>query len=528
MEIFNECLNRLNLLKIKPNPNNKKIKIAIYRNHSFEMVGSVLNAFLDFSSLGAEFIYSDYDDSLSFTNVPYDVDLFIIWLDVTRYNNINIKMWIKDRICALKSITNKKIILYSTDEIDFSDINIPDTLIINSNKIKDFLGKYYLDIEKEKYSGTRYSNKTCLYIARELGLIYIPSLLLPKLKAIVLDLDNTLYDGVLGEDGIYGIKPFYELQNYLKHLKDNGILLAILSKNEFQDVKKMFELRDDLPLKISDFSTIEANWNSKSDNILKIVKTLNIGMDSILYIDDNIGELESVKFNFPMIKIIEAKSSKITLNTLKFYPCLFNFNKTEEDNLRTKDIQANIERSQMTNNLSTDEYFKKLEITLTYDLEPKNSIDRIVELLNKTNQFIFNYARYNLSQINEIFNSKNSCVITVSMSDKLSNSGIIGILIGHKENNICLIDELTVSCRALGRNIEDILISNLLYFACTKLSLSKISLKYKKGDRNAPALNWLSKFANQEIDSEFGSIFFEKITPLVNDYINIEVKKGVF
>ena len=294
MEIFNEELNRLKLLSIKTDENNRKIKIAVHRNHSFEMVATVLNAFLDFSHITAEFLYSDYDDSLNFTEIAKDADLNIIWLDLKRYNNVNIKTWLKERIIYLKNFSNSKILVYTTGEENLSDVKIPDVLIADSNNIQAFLKENYLDIAKEKYSGTRYSNKTCLYIARELGLIYIPSLLCPHLKAIILDLDNTLYNGVLGEDGIDGIKPHYELLSYLKTLKEKGFFLAVVSKNEYKDVENLFKTRNDLKLKLEDFSDIQANWNSKSENILNVAKNLNIGLDSMVFVDDNIGELEAI------------------------------------------------------------------------------------------------------------------------------------------------------------------------------------------------------------------------------------------
>lgn len=526
MEIFNETLNRLKLLSQKQFENNKIIKIAIHRNHSFEMIATVLNSFLNFSKLKAEFLYSDYDDSLNFTEIAKNADLNIIWLDLERYKNINIKEWLKERILTLKTVSNGKIIVYTTGEIDLSDINISDVIIADSNNVKEHLQDSFLDLAKQEYSGTRYSNKTCLYIARELGLIYIPAFFIPNIKAIVLDLDNTLYEGVLGEDGINGIKPFYELQKHLKKLKEQGLFLAIVSKNEYIDVENMLKTKKDLPLKFADFSDIQANWNSKSENIAKIAKNLNIGIDSMLYIDDNIGELESVKLNYPLIKTIEAGSEPHTLNTLKYYPGLYKSTATNEDKIRTKDVQANRERENLINTLTQDEYFKRLEISLTYNLNPENELKRVTELINKTNQFIFNYARYSATEIEKIYNDKNSCIITAAMKDKLSDSGIIGILIAHKQGNTAIIDELTVSCRALGRNIENILIENLFNFANKQLATDNTCLQYKKGERNAPALSWLTNYSGQQLEDN-GKILIQKNKPQENKFIKLIIKNEI-
>jgi FkbH-like protein len=492
--LFKQDLKRFELLSVPLKSDNRLIKIAVHRNHSFEMAASVLNTFLDFSNLQAEFSYSDYDDSLNFSEVKKDVDINLIWLDVSRYKNISVKEWLAERISYLKSISNAKILLYHTGEVDLSSLNIADVLIVDMNNIKLQLGEQIFDLAKEEYSGTRLSNKASLHIAREIGLKYIPALLITPLKAIVLDLDNTLYEGVLGEDGINGIKPFIELQKHLKELKEQGFLLAIASKNEEIDVKMLFENRKDFPLSFENFSAYEINWESKAENINKIAKKLNIGIDSMLFIDDNIGEVEQVRTFYPQIKIVEAVSSEIVLDTLKYYPGLFKSNLSNEDKIRTEDIKANKQREFLSKTLSEDEYLKKLEIKLTYEINPICHLKRITELLNKTNQFIMSYARYNETQIEEFLQNPDYCVLTISMSDKLSDSGIIAILISHKDKGNLFIDELVVSCRALGRNIEDCMIKKALMFTNETLRLNgKSMLSYKKGERNKPALSWIEK-----------------------------------
>jgi len=491
--LFKQDLKRFELLSMPLKSDNKLIKIAVHRNHSFEMVASVLNTFLDFSNIKAEFFYSDYDDSLNFTGTENNVDINLIWLDISHYKNINVKEWLIERISFLKSVSSAKILLYHTGEVDLSSINIADVLFVDINNIKQQLGEQTFDLAKEEYSGTRLSNKASLHIAREIGR-YIPALLTTPLKAIVLDLDNTLYEGVLGEDGINGIKPFVELQKYLKGLKEQGFLLAIASKNEEIDVRTLFENRKDFPLSFDDFSAYEINWDSKAENINKIAKKLNIGINSMLFIDDNIGEVEQVRTFHPQIKIIEATSSEVVVNTLKYYPGLYKTNLSNEDEIRTNDIKANQQRESLSKTLSEEEYLKKLKIKLTYEINPICHLKRITELLNKTNQFIMSYARYNETQVEKFLQNSDYCIVTISMSDKLSDSGIIAILISHKENENLFIDELVISCRALGRNIEDCMIKKALMFTNETLRLKrKIMLLYKKGERNKPALSWIEK-----------------------------------
>ncbi len=515
--LFAENLKRLDLLSGKANPDNKSLKISVYRNHSFELLASVLNAFLNFSNYTAEFSIGAYDDSLSFADVDDTADINLIWLDISRYKTLDIAGWVKERILALKKISKAKILFYHTGEVDLSQIDIADVIIADLSELKIELGDAIFDLAKQELSGTRLSNKACLYIAREIGLRYIPALLKPALKALVLDLDNTLYSGVLGEDGANGVKPFMALQKYLKALKDKGFFLAIASKNEFEDAKELFEIRTDFPLKWEDFSAFQINWDAKPQNIEKISKTLNIGLDSILFLDDNIGELEKVRLTLPSVKVVEALSETISLNTLKYYPCLYKSKTSLEDNLRTDDIKANQERQSLQNSLSEEEYFKNLGIKLTYEVNPQDKVKRISELLNKTNQFIFSYQRYTESQVEELLNNKSYCTLAISMSDKLSDSGIIAILVAHTNTDELQIDELVVSCRALGRNIENKMIFTGVNFMLKKFGLSKALLAYKKGDRNAPALRWLEANTPQNLQDSGNA--------QLNSYANETAKK---
>ena len=155
--------------------------------------------------------------------------------------------------------------------------------------------------------------------------------------------------------------------------------------------------------------------------------------------------------------------------------------------------------------MALDYYAKKNDLFIKIDvsLNDKDNIERIVELLNKTNQFILSYRRYNETEVIKLLNSKDSCIITAKMSDKLSDSGVIAILIAKKQNNDLFIDELTFSCRALGRNIEDIVISKMFLMAKEFLNTSNNALiDYKKGPRNLPALTWLENYTKEELKEE--------------------------
>ncbi len=191
------------------------------------------------------------------------------------------------------------------------------------------------------------------------------------------------------------------------------------------------------------------------------------------------------------------------MQTLNLYPGFLKTKITQEDILRSKDIKANRERNELIKTLSKEEYFKKLGIKIELSLNDKNHIERITELLNKTNQFILSYKRYNIADVEKFFYSDNACIVTASMCDKLSDSGIIAILICKKENENLLIDELTFSCRALGRNIENIVISKMIQISKDYLkTTNNVLINYKKGPRNTPALTWLESFADEKVQQE--------------------------
>lgn len=498
-------------------------KISVYRNHSFEMVEHTIKPYLDYADIKAEFIYSDYDDSLTFLNLDISSDLLILWVDFSRYNTNNMEDFIHQRIEYLKTIYKKTILFVPFESnIQYSDNQV---VTYSLEKIKQFLGEKYTDERLEAYSGTKMSPSALLMVSKDLGLNYIPSLLKTTLKGIVVDLDNTLYKGVLGEDGIQNLiltPSHIALQEKLKTLSQQGFFLCIASKNEQKDVFEMFNERKDFPLQLNDFTKICANWNSKASSITTITEYLNINEDSLIFIDDNLGELVSVKNEHPNIHLIHAdENAQKTLDVLSNYPRLLKFNIAKEDAIRKSDTQANETRSKLFKTLSKEDYLKDLQLQLTFTINDKNNINRISELSNKTNQFIFNYARYSVSEVENLISSKNSCVVTVSLKDRLSDSGIIGVVAVRKNNQGCLLEECFVSCRALGRGLDEVIVLGAISFALKKLDSKKLKILIQKGERNAPALNFANKFLGNFIKdySDFNYKIDEK-------YLTININKG--
>ena len=521
--IFESSLNRGKLLSYSSTSANlRKFKINVYRNHSFELIENTLKPFFDYAGISAEFIYSDYDDSLSFLNVDQSSDLLILWIDATRYQNIDFNIFINDRIEYLTKIYSKKILI-----IPFEGnlhINNNSVVIYNLDKIKNVLGDNYLDIRLEKFSGTKLSAKALIEISRDLGLNYIPSILLPNIKALVFDLDNTLYKGVLGEDKVEGIEltPSHKLlQEYIVELSKQGFFICLASKNEEQDVIEMFKIRKDFPLQLQHITKYYISWEEKSKAVNEIIKFLNIGIDSVLFIDDNMGEIISMLNIHPNIKYILAKNeANTTLNILKNYPGMLKLSIKDEDKIRSKDTQANEQRQFLQKTLSKEDYIKSLNIKLTYSINNRNQIQRIAELANKTNQFICSYKRYSETEVEAIMNDKDYMIIATKLEDKLSNSGIIGVCVFKDKKEYLEMEECFISCRALGRGIDDSIVFYPIQLALNRFNRSELKINFIKGERNKPAENFLTEHLadfintnakfNKNINQDLISIIIEE------------------
>lgn len=507
----------LSLSKTLDFAHTQHFRFNIHRNHAFEPIQSVITPFLHYANIRAEYIYSDYDDSLNFANSGADLE--IIFLDLHRYKlqGENLESFLLDRALALRALSNAPILLLTLDSKNTNMQYLESTHLNPKNLAQNNIftlslnalyaqyckltqsSKPILDEIKESITGTKLSNTACLALAQILGLRYIPSILLPNLKAIVLDLDNTLYQGVLGEDPWESLllTPAHKaLQEQILAYKKQGYLLAIASKNEEQDAREMFDFRSDFPLRWSDFDYTLVNWQSKAQSLAQIAQHFNIGLDSMLFIDDNIAEIESTRHTGA--QQIHAQNAEYALLSFYLFPRLYKFQTNKEDSLRSADISANTQR-QSLQVLSDEEYFSNLSIELDFRVNHANDAQRIYELMNKTNQFIANYTRPTPAKVQEWLEDPRHCVITISMRDRLSDSGIIGIVVGSYENDALHIQDICISCRALGRRLESTLLlySFILCAEYLQLPNAQSALVYfQKGDRNAPFLSTLQNLLN--------------------------------
>jgi FkbH-like protein len=291
-------------------------------------------------------------------------------------------------------------------------------------------------------------------------------------KCLVLDLDNTMWGGILGEDGITGIKLgntypgscFVDFQKQLKEAKKNGVLLAICSKNNEDDVWEAFENHPDMILKKDDFVSFRINWNNKAANIREIAAELNIGIDSIVFIDDNpverglVGEIEPdvILADFP------EKSYEMADSFQGVYNKYFRLYKlTKEDTVKTEQYKANSARLEKSKVMSINDYLLSLNTVIKIDKADTFNIPRIAQLTQKTNQFNLTTKRYSEPEIVEI-NSSNNLIFCASVSDKFGDNGITAAGIILTRDSEAEIDSYMLSCRILGREVEFAIIKTVL------------------------------------------------------------------
>lgn len=309
-------------------------------------------------------------------------------------------------------------------------------------------------------------------------------------KLVILDLDDTLWGGIVGE-GVENIRigqdggegEYYTyFQEYIKTLSQNGIVLAINSKNDIENAKQGIS-HPHSKLLINDFSTIKSNWERKDENINKILQSLNISQDHTVFIDDNPIEREIVSKAFPNIKIINFNKFD-QLNLLDSNNLFEVYLQSKEDKNRNKYYQENNERVSFSNKFQDyDDFLRELKMDAKIETFNKINLNRTVQLINKTNQFNINGIRQTQESVTNFMNSHEYITLQGQLADLYGDNGITAIIIAKINKNSLEIIQFLMSCRVIGRNFEyammDVLISEAI-----KHKLKKIIGIYKKTNKN--------------------------------------------
>jgi FkbH-like protein len=285
-------------------------------------------------------------------------------------------------------------------------------------------------------------------------------------KCLVLDLDNTLWGGVIGDDGLAGIEigqgsavgeAYLAFQQYALRLSQRGIILAVCSKNDEANAIEAFERHPEMLLRREHIACFIANWNDKATNLRQIAEQLNIGVDSLVFADDSPFERNLVRQELPQVAVPELPDDPASYAACIAAAGYFEgLNITTEDEERTKLYRANVEREQLRESV-TDmaSYLVSLRMELRYGLFGQVDLPRIVQLINKTNQFNLTTRRYALPEVQALLNVGTVLPLQFRLLDRFGDNGIIGLVIGKLNHDRDLdLDTWLMSCRVLGRQVE--------------------------------------------------------------------------
>jgi FkbH-like protein len=290
-------------------------------------------------------------------------------------------------------------------------------------------------------------------------------------KALVVDLDNTLWGGVVGEDGVHGIRigaeypgaAYQQLQRAILDLYQRGIILAICSKNNLEDAVEVFDTREEMILKKHHFAAMRINWQDKAQNLREIAAELNIGLESLAFLDDNPAERQRIQTELPEVTVLDITNNPMQYTAiLRRCPVLERLSLSAEDRERGRYYSAQRQRQDLQESTGTVEgYLRSLQMEAQFELVTPANISRIAQLTQKTNQFNLTTRRYSEQQILEIANCAGWDVVGLAIRDRFGDNGLVGVAVLCRKGEMCEIDTLLLSCRVIGRTVESALLAYL-------------------------------------------------------------------
>ncbi len=327
-------------------------------------------------------------------------------------------------------------------------------------------------------------------------------------KCVILDLDNTLWGGIIGDDGLENIhigslgigKAFTRFQKWLKELKNRGIILAVCSKNEESNAKLPFLEHPEMVLKLDDIAVFVANWESKADNIHNIQQILNIGFDSMVFLDDNPAEREMVKSHLPEVCVPDLPE-----DPAEYLPFLISQNLFEtasfsgNDQERTKQYQAEAQRVELSKSITNmSDYLASL--CMESHIRPFEPVDieRIAQLTQRSNQFNLRTVRYTSADIEGMIGNPNFYTLAVNLKDKFGDYGLISVVIVNLDQDTAFIDTWVMSCRVLKRGVEQEVMRRILEELQLR-SIKTLRGEYLPTEKNKMVSSLLRDMGMQEV-----------------------------
>lgn len=366
---------------------------------------------------------------------------------------------------------------------------------------------------------------TAAVIAAELGL---------SRKCLVLDLDGTLWGGIIGEDGVAGIKlgndidgaAFVAFQEYLLRLKNKGVILTVCSKNNEADAKEPFEKHPEMRIKLNDIAMFVANWQSKPDNIRSIAKALNLGLDTVVLVDDNPVERAAVRQLIPEVDVLPLPPDPTQYTRALSQYLLFEASwYTPEDAKRTDQYRSRTRILEMEASAgSIEDFYRSLQMQAIVAPFDDFSLPRIAQLIGKTNQFNVTTRRHGMAQLRVFMNDPDYVHFFLRLRDRLSDHGLVSLLIALRQGKVLDIDTWLMSCRVIGRTVEATMLAQLCQWA-ERLGCESIRGTYIPAARNEMAKDVFRQFGFTRLGESAGIATWvydlHAKGPITNEFIKI-------
>lgn len=429
--------------------------------------------------LGENYIYfiQDKNKRKEFIEKKTDEFIQIINLFIKNVSGILVVSNLKKISYSPLGINDEKTEMSIKDMVNYFNQKLKEEFLKNNRIfIYDFdsfftrFGDYNVINEKLNYLGDIFVGMNYIpYLAEDL-MGYIKPYMSKNKKCIVLDLDNTLWGGVIGEDGFDNIKLddkspgnlFFDFQKHILALHKRGIILAINSKNNFEDAIKVIREHPYMVLREENFGSIKINWDDKVKNLKEIAEEINIGTDSLVFIDDDPINRSLVKEMMPEVLVVDLpEDSSLYVRALKEINDFDTLQLTEEDFEKGEMYYQQRKRTELEKqSINMEDFLKNLNIEVEIKKADHFTIPRISQLTMKTNQFNLTTRRYTEEDIKKFSESENFLVYSVNVKDKFGDNGLTGVfIINKKSKETWVIDTFLMSCRIIGRDVEKVMLN---------------------------------------------------------------------
>ena len=338
-------------------------------------------------------------------------------------------------------------------------------------------------------------------------------------KCLVLDLDNTLWGGVIGDDGLDGIhlgmkadgEAFVAFQAWLKTMKERGVILAVVSKNEEANAREPFEKHPDMRLRLDDIAVFRANWNDKVGNIREIAQVLNIGLDSLVFVDDNPAEREIVRQFLPMVAVPELpKDPSGYIDAVAAGRYFESIAFSADDKERARYYLENAKRADLQLTFKdTASYLTSLDMVGEVGGVDSFHLPRMSQLINKSNQFHLTGTRYSEAELTALASRDDTTVRYFKLRDRFGDNGLIAVVVLQARGDVLHVDTWVMSCRVLARSMEEFIANEMLAVAVAR-GCKVIEGRYVRSPKNNLVAELYARLGFERIAEETGATVWRR------------------